>query len=276
MSLGVMLALGSALVWGSGDFCGGRASTKLDAFQVLGLSALSGIVALIVLTAVSGEPLVVESSLWWALAAGLSSAVGIAGLYQGLSVGSAAVVAPTAAVVAALMPVIFGAVTTGVPRAPQVAGFALALIGIFLVARTSDGPGRSDSGIRLGALAGLGFGGFLILIAQVSKSSVFVPLAVARGVMFLAALCALAVRRRPWPGLTASPLGLMAGVLDAGGTALYLMAQHYVRMDVAAVLSSFYPAATVVLARVITREPVTTTQWVGAGVCVAAVGLIAL
>ena len=69
--------------------------------------------------------------------------------------------------------------------------------------------------------------------------------------------------------------GLLAGVLDATGTAFYVLAQEYVRLDVAAVLSSFYPAATVVLARLITHEPVTATQWFGASVCVAAVALIA-
>ena len=93
--------------------------------------------------------------------------------------------------------------------------------------------------------------------------------------MFAASLLVLFARRMPVPSFGASPLALVAGVFDAGGTLLYLIAQQYVRLDIAAVLSSLYPAATVLLARAITREPVTPMQWVGAAVCVAAVALIA-
>jgi drug/metabolite transporter (DMT)-like permease len=152
-------------------------------------------------------------------------------------------------------------------------GFAAALVGIFLVARAA-GPG-SRAGIRLGLVAGLGFGSFLVLIAQASSGAVYVPLAIARSVMFAASLVVLFARRMPVPSLGSSPLALLAGILDAGGTLLYLIAQQYVRLDIAAVLSSLYPAATVLLARAITREPVTRMQWAGAVVCVAAVALIA-
>lgn len=275
MATGVLLALGSALVWGSGDFCGGRASTKLDAYQVLGLSALSGIAMLVLLALATGEPWHVDRALLPAVGAGLSTSLGIACLYRGLSVGSAAVVAPTAGVTAAILPVLFGAVTAGVPGPAQLAGFVLALVGIFLVARAAPEAEGSRRGLRLGVLAGIGFGGFLILIAQGPDGMVYLPLAVSRTMMLLVSLGLLARRRLAFPPLVSSPLGLLAGVLDATGTAFYVLAQEYVRLDVAAVLSSFYPAATVVLARLITHEPVTATQWFGAGVCVAAVALIA-
>jgi drug/metabolite transporter (DMT)-like permease len=76
------------------------------------------------------------------------------------------------------------------------------------------------------------------------------------------------------PALTANPVALVAGVLDAGGNVLFLFARQYTRLDIAAVLSSFYPVATVFLARVILRERVTALQWLGAGVCLLAVALI--
>jgi drug/metabolite transporter (DMT)-like permease len=55
---------------------------------------------------------------------------------------------------------------------------------------------------------------------------------------------------------------------------LYLLAGQHVRLDVAAVLSSLYPVATVLLARTVTGEPVSRWQWAGAAVCFAAVVLI--
>lgn len=274
MTIGVLLALSSALVWGSGDFCGGRAATKSDPFQVLALAGLSGIVLLLIASRVVGEPLTVDVSLLWAAAAGLAGGGGIVALYSGLAVGSAATVAPLAAVAAAVMPVLFAALTLGPPRLVQLTGFAVALAGIWLVTRATPQGGASRAGVRYGTLAGIGFGAFLILIAQVDLQAVYVPLAVARVMMLLTAVSVLAIRRTPFPGLLSNPIGLLAGCLDAGGNVLYLLARQHVRVDIAAVLSSLYPVSTVVLARLVTREPVTRTQWVGAAVCLAAVALI--
>ncbi len=274
MTIGVLLAIGSALVWGSGDFCGGRAATKSDPFQVLALAGLSGIVLLLVASRVVGEPLALDRSLLWAAAAGVAGGSGIVALYSGLAVGSAATVAPLAAVAAAVMPVLFAALTLGPPRLVQIAGFALALVGIWLVARATPHGESSRAGVRFGMLAGLGFGAFLILIAQVELQAVYVPLAVARVMMLLTAVSVMATRGTPFPGLFSNPIALLAGCLDAGGNVLYLLARQHVRVDIAAVLSSLYPVSTVVLARMVTREPVTRTQWVGAAVCLAAVALI--
>ena len=274
MTLGILLAISSALVWGSGDFCGGRAATKSDPFQVLALAGLSGMVLLLVASRVVGEPLPLDGSLLWAAAAGLAGGGGIVALYSGLAVGSAATVAPLAAVAAAVMPVIFAAFTLGLPRPVQLVGFALALAGIWLVARATPQGDASRAGVKYGTLAGVGFGAFLILIAQVDLQAVYVPLAVARVMMLLTAVSVLATRRTPFPGLLSNPIGLLAGCLDAGGNVLYLLARQHVRVDIAAVLSSLYPVSTVVLARLVTREPATRTQWAGAAVCLAAVALI--
>jgi len=275
MPTGVFLALGSALVWGSGDFCGGRAATRVSPFQVLFLAALSGIAMLLVAALLARESLHVDRTLLWAAVAGLAGAGGILALYRGLAVGSAATVAPLAAVMAAVLPVVVGAATEGLPRATQLAGFGFAVAGIWLVARaTPDGRG-AGAGVQLGLLAGVGFGGFLVCIAQVDVAAVYLPLAVARTVMFATAATAMASQRLPVPGFRANPVALLAGVLDAGGNVLYLLARQHVRMDIAAILSSLYPVSTVILARVVSHEPVSTTQWVGGAVCLLAVMLIA-
>jgi drug/metabolite transporter (DMT)-like permease len=274
MTSGVVLALCSALVWGSGDYCGGRAARRLDPFQVLALAAVSGISLLAVAALMAGESRPGLDSIMWSAAAGVAGACGIVALYRGLAVGNAATVAPLAAVVAAILPVLFTIALEGRPQAVQLGGFVLALAGIGLVARATPTGGDSQIGARLGVLAGVGFGGFLILIAQVEAASVYLPLAVARFVMLLTAIATLTARRMPFPAPFGTPIGLLAGVLDAGGNILYLLARQQVRLDVAAVLSSLYPVSTVVLARVVSREPVTRLQWFGAAVCLLAVVLI--
>jgi len=213
-------------------------------------------------------------SLEWAALAGIAGAGGIAALYRGLAIGSAAIVAPTAAVITAALPVIFNSIAAGLPHPLQFAGFITAIIGIWLVARTGGSSATSSDGLRLAIIAGIGFGSFLILIAQVHSEYVFLPLAVTRTMTLVAALGLLMVRGVAVPALTANPVALVAGVLDAGGNVLFLFARQHTRLDVAAVLSSFYPVATVVLSRVILHERVTATQWLGAAVCLAAVALI--
>jgi drug/metabolite transporter (DMT)-like permease len=274
--LGALLALGSAAVWGAGDFLGGLAVRRGSQLQVVALSAASGIVMLVALALLLREPLPPVRGLVWAAVAGLSGAVGIAMLYQGLAIGSAATVAPTAAVVAAALPVLFGAITEGPPGPSRLAGFALAIGGIWLVARTPSGSGSSaETGLRHGLIAGCGFGGFLILIAQVPPGFVFAPLATARSAALLGATLVMLGGRVPLPSPGSNPPALAAGLFDAAGTVFYVFAHRYIRLDVAAVLSSLYPVVVVVLARVVLKDPITATQWIGAGMCLAAVTLIA-
>ena len=229
---------------------------------------------LVVCGVVRREALPPASSLAWAAAAGVAGAGGIAALYRGLAIGSAAIVAPTAAVITAALPVIFNALTAGLPHPAQLAGFLAAAAGIWLVARTGGASPASNHGLRLAIVSGIGFGGFLILIAQVHSEFVFLPLAMTRTMTLVAALALLLVRGVAVPALTANPVALVAGVLDAGGNVLFLFARQHTRLDIAAVLSSFYPVATVVLARVILHERVSATQWLGAAVCLVAVALI--
>ncbi len=71
-------------------------------------------------------------------------------------------------------------------------------------------------------------------------------------------------------------VGLGSGVLDAGGNTFYMLAVNVTRLDVAAVLSSMYPAGTVLLSILLLKEKVSTSQWLGVGLCIAAAALIAL
>lgn len=275
-SLGVVLALTSAFVWGSADFFGGLASRRASQYHVLALSALSGMAVLVALSVLTGEARPTPSSVAWAAAAGLAGSVGLASLYRGLAIGSAATVAPTAAVLTAAIPVIVGAFTVGLPRPAQMAGFGLAAAGIWLVARTpsSDQTPGKGKGLTLALVAGIGFGSFLVLIARVPSTLVFAPLAIARTSMLVIASTVILARGLPLPSIAGNPIALAAGVLDAGGNVFFMLARRHTRFDVAAVLSSLYPVATVLLARAISKDPISRAQWFGVVICLVAVALI--
>lgn len=273
---GVLFALTSALVWGGGDFSGGLATRRNNQFQVLALSTLSGIVLLLAFATVWKESIPSPGGVPAAAVAGVSGAIGVAALYRALSLGNVASVAPTAAVVAAL-PVLFSMLTEGLPGAVRLAGFSVAFLGIWLVSRSSM-PDRNAlrHGFLLAVVAGVGFGGFFILIAQVEPGKVLAPLLIARLVSFCTALLMLLVRRMSLPSLTSNPIALLAGVLDAGGNIFYLLAKQFARLDMVVVLSSLYPAATVLLAYVALKQDVSRAQWTGVALCLVAVALIAL
>jgi len=265
----------SAVVWGSGDFSGGQAARKSHQYQVLMLAALSGMVVLTLSALIRGEGMPSERSIFWAVLAGSAGALGMGALYRALSLGHTASVAPTSAITCAALPVLYGLITAGLPKLTQLAGFGLAFIGIWLVSRSaSAGEQNFREGMILSFLSGIGFGGFFIFIALVDKGQVFFPILVARTVTLIIALIMLGVKHLRVPGLTSNPIALQAGVLDTGGNVFYLLATQFTRLDIAALLSSFYPAMTVILARFVLKEKISQTQWGGMVVCLVALALM--
>lgn len=272
---GLLSALSAAVSWGAGDFSGGLASRKQHPFQVVYLSSAGSLAPLLLLALLSGEGL---PSLRSALLAGTAGAIGTLGLaafYRGLLVGRAAVVSPVAAVLGAVVPILVGVVRAGLPTFPTLLGFGTGLLAIWLL--TGGGPalaGENGEELRMALLAGIGFGGFLTLIALVDPGEVFGPLVCSK--LGSLGVAALVVWRRGWEfaGLTSNKPALLAGLLDTAGNVFYLLAAQWARLDVVAVLASLYPAGTVVLSRLVLKERMTRRSWLGLLVALLAIALI--
>ena len=274
---GIFAGLASALIWGTGDFVGGVATRRSSQFKVVALSALAGICVIIPAAILAGESFPSGETIAWSLAAGISGAIGIAALYQGLARGEAATVAPTSAVVAAAVPVLIGSVLESLPAPADMIGILFGLVGIWLVSSTSsDRQVPARSGMTLGILAGAGFGAFFVLIAQVDEAVLFTPLVFVKVAALIFGVVVLLIQRNRLPSLTENPLALLSGVLDTGGNLFFLVASRATSLAVATILASMYPAVTVALSVVILHEPVNRRQGLGVILCVAAVGLISL
>jgi drug/metabolite transporter (DMT)-like permease len=268
--------LASSLSWGAGDFGGGLASKRSPVYGVAIVSQLVGLVLVTALALVLSIPMPAPGSLVWGGLAGVFSAVGLVSLYRGLSTGRMGVVAPVSAVVSAAVPALYGAFLEGQPTPRQLLGFAVAFVAIWLVSRTAGGGPVRLAELGLGTLAGLGFGGFLILLDRASNVDILWSLAVVKGVSTALLLgIALLARQTRMPSTGNLPLVLLTGALDSGGNLLYALASRMGRLDIAAVLSSLYPAVTVLLARLLLKESLSRAQWVGAAAALAAVALIA-
>ncbi len=266
----------AAASWGGGDFAGGLASKRASVFRVVAVAHACGLVATLFMAILSGEAVPPASSLGWGAFAGFVGAFGIAALYHALAVGRMGAVAPVAAVVTGFLPVVVGIRTEGMPGTLQLGGFALALLSIWLVARPNEHI-DSHRGLGLAALAGIAFGLFLIAGKQAGHGGVFWPLVAARVVSTTLMLVLVAVTPRdPQPLRPVLWPVIVSGLLDSAGNALFIAATRHGRLDVAAVLSSLYPASTVILARFLLKERIARLQALGIACAIVSVALVSL
>jgi drug/metabolite transporter (DMT)-like permease len=271
----VVLGLASAAAWGIGDFGGGLAARRSPVLGVTLWSQVVGGASLVGVAWLRGEAVPPAADLTRGAVAGLAGLVGLLGLYRALAIGQIGVAAPVTAVLSAGVPVIAAALRLGWPAPQPLAGIVLALAGIWLLAWTPPGQLR-PAGLGLAVLAGLGFGSFMLLIADVQRGGVVWPLVAAR-IVSVAVLVGVAVvsGRSTWPERPALGLVVLAGAMDAGGNALFVLAAQAGRLDVAATLASLYPVTTVLLAVLVLRERFSRRQAAGLAVALGAVPLLA-
>jgi drug/metabolite transporter (DMT)-like permease len=212
----------------------------------------------------------------WAMGAGIFGGLALSAFYQALAIGKIGINAPVSGVLTAAIPAVAGMTLLGAPRAIQLAGFALAVVSIVLVAQGGDKQ-EKNKGLGLALAAGVGFGGFILFLKFATATYVFAPLSVSRvsSTIFIMLICVI-LRRSWFPRRGTWPLIVSAGVLDTIGTVMFAYAAQVGRIDVAAVLAAMYPGATVVLARIFLKEYLTRLQTAGVLAALVAIALIAI
>lgn len=269
------LSLASAACWGTGDFGGGMGAKGSNAFGVVVVAHSAGLVCMLMLALITGEPIPSHAAMMWGALAGFVGGLGLVSLYRALAVGQMGINAPVAAVITGALPVLYGIWKEGYPAPIQFAGFGLALIAIWLVALPSGGIGR-PRGLGLAVCAGIGFGGYLICSRQAATEAVFWPLVAARVTSVFEMLVIVLASRQPWkPARNVLPWMIFAGIFDSLGNMFFMYAVRHGRLDVATVLSSLYPASTVLLARFVLKEKMSRLQASGMVAALVAVPLIA-
>ena len=125
-------------------------------------------------------------------------------------------------------------------------------------------------------MAGVCFGLAFILVDQAVEQSVLWPLVAARGMGITLLLILMFVFRiGALPQRNNYLLICLAGIFETAGNTFYALAAHTGRLDISAVLSSMYPATTVMLAWLILKEHLSCRQWVGVFTALTALALIA-
>jgi drug/metabolite transporter (DMT)-like permease len=280
--LSIFYGILSALTWGAGDFAGGLATRKLGAYRAVFYADFLGLLALLLVVLFSPEEFPPTSSLLIAGLAGMLGSVGLLVLYYSMAKGQMSIAAPVSALFAAALPVFVSAFTLGLPTLLQFIGFGLALTAVWLISQ-GDTLHRFHlehlSDLRLPLLAGLGFGSYFILMHYATEgvSSTFWPMIASRTagtiMLFFFVLGqreGFGVPRHAWGVVIAN------GFLDVTGNFFYILALHTGRLDIAAVLSSLYPGATVILAWIFLKERISRPQWTGILIALVAIALFSM
>jgi uncharacterized membrane protein len=278
------LALLSALLYGAGDFFGGLGARRIAPLLLGFLTHAVVIVPMFVVAAFIAAPHVRGADLGWGAAGAVAGGLGVVLLYKGLAIGPMSIVSPLTAVVAAAVPVLFGVLIGEGPSRVQTMGIFLALVAIVLMTRgasSTDGGGSVlPSTVLFSVVAGLGFGFYFIALERTSSASGLWPIAIGR--VASASMFAVLVARNPsarksFASLRGKVIGftLAAAFGDVAANTLYLLAVRRGNLAVAAVLSSLYPASTVLLAGRFLHERLMRSQRMGLAVAAVAIGLVA-
>ena len=275
----VALGLLAALFYGAADFCGGLATKRTSIFAVVVVSQAVGFAIIVVLLpffpASAGT-----TDYGWGLLAGICGGLGLALLYHALSIGKMGVVSPITAVLAAILPVVIGVLRGERLSWFQALGIAIALIAVVLISVSVDQAGRrefSTAGVKEAIASGIVLGGFYTFLAFAGKHAGLYPLVAARvGSVGFLIILALLLRKNMRPSNGTLPLIALAGAIDMTANALYLLATYAGYLSIAAVLTSLYPASTVLLARFVLNERLQNVQKVGVGAALVGVVLIAI
>ncbi|CAM4410220.1 DMT family transporter [Nocardia ninae] len=275
--IAIALALGAAFGWGTSDFLGGLKSRTLPLLSVLLISQSTALVLVTVFTLVRGGGPPEPASLGYAALAGLAETAAVAALYRGLAVGSISIVAAVAST-APVVPLLGGLLFGEVPGALQLAGLAVALVGLVVASLKSEQGGKAGQvlpSIGFGLLAAVGFGTFFLAMDTASTGDIGWALLTARltavgliGVVILVGRQRVSVPSEDIPSIA------LIGVLIVAADALYATASTLGMVGIVAVLGALHTLVTIALARIFLNERLGRPQQVGVGA--ALVGVLAI
>lgn len=275
----VVLGLIAAVLYGVADYAGGVASRRYTAITVLLFSYPIGAVLMAAMLPLFGGHASGRALLFGVLG-GSAGLLGVVLMYSLMTVAPINVISPVTAVLAAIVPVVVGVVIGERPHVTAWFGILLGLGAVILVSRTTDDHPHGRIGTRVLALAfvsGLGFGLYFVFLARAGHDSGLWPLVASR-FSSAALILPLAKARGGFGLIRGRMLGVVAiaGVCDALANLCFLIASRHGLLSLASVLTSLYPAVTVLLAVGLLREHVSRVQRLGLALAAGAIVLITL
>ncbi|MFZ9984722.1 MAG: EamA family transporter [Ilumatobacteraceae bacterium] len=272
--MSILWALGAAATYGIADYLGGRATRQSPAPAVTFAGQSVALLLLVGLVATSGVSVMSGRDFLWSMGAGFGGALALITFYRAMAIGPMTVVAPITAVVNIAMPVIVGIAQGERPSGLSYLGIGLAPIAVALIGDVLSSKGSivQSRAIWLSMLAGTGFGLIFVCLAQTSDDAGLWPLLAQRmtsvptvAVVSLVGYKTLRVNRN------VGYFAILSGVLDTLANSMYLTAARAGMLSLVGVITSLYPASTVILAMKIDKERIHRGQVLGILISLASV-----
>lgn len=295
MPLALVVALSAAALYGVSDFLGALGAGRLRVIPATTICYAFAAVALAVAVLVlrsNWSSATLESG----IAAGLCAIVGFLTFFAAMAAGPMSLVSPIVAVLESVVP-LSAAVALGerLGAITWVAiGFAV-VSGVLITLNRGQAPVRiSARTATLSVVAGLALGGSVVALHSSPRNSGIVPafIEVLTGLAVLGILGAAAAASGPVRALLSrldeaeagSPvratgaawiLSGASGVILGAANAFLVIGLRLGSLAVVAVLVNLYPLATILLARIVSRERLARIQLVGVGFALVASVLFA-
>jgi drug/metabolite transporter (DMT)-like permease len=265
--LSIIYGLISASSWGAADFTGGLASRKTGAYRTVFYGEVAGIFLLFVVVTSVHEPTPSFRVWFLAFSAGILGTTGLLLLYHSMTLGLMSIATPVSALLAAVVPVLIGIFIEGLPKLTTIIGFGFALLAVWLISQGANGIKNilaHFADLKLPLLAGIGFGLYFVIMHEATQTATYWPMVISRIGGMIIILVYMYLSHVSWKvDKAAWPLIVFNGILDVGGNFFFILAGQAGRLDVAAILSSLFPASTVLLAALILKERVSRSQMTG-------------
>ena len=292
-----ILGLLTAVTYGAADFFAAIASRQIRVVVVTALASMSGLVVLLLLLPIMGGTFS-QPAFFWGLMGGLSSVVALLALYASLALGPISIISPLGALVSAIVPAIIGVALLGESFSwLGWVAIALALVAVVLVGFVPPSAKNGEHvtmpkprAIILAIVAGVGIGVAVTSLARSPQDSGIAPIIVMRttAALLLGSVVLITVLRNRKTKADEAKAGrgpitskifltiLAAGALDAGANIFFTLASRTGALTVVGVLTALYPLGTILLARLVLKEHVATTQKIGIALTLSASLLLAL
>ena len=275
--MGVLLGIAAGILLGVSDFMANRASRTISSASVSRTNlAVSGLIAPLLLFVKPVDWTLRDVVV--ATISGVTLSGGLIMLYRGYTVARMGIVAPTASVLLAAVPVLYDLIQGNTPSKVAASGMILGLLALVLTTYQRGGMGSVKIGVVLGVGAGLLFGIAFTLTSQTSDAAGLSPVLIQRisGLLFLivlqrfdkAPILALRVPARRW--------AIGSGL--AGGVALGSLKLGYIKgaAGPVSVAASQFAAVAVLLSVIFNKERLRTWQAIGVAASGVGVALMAV
>jgi len=270
-----VLAVLASVLYGIGDFAGGLGARKMTPWSVTVWSLLLALPLVFVGLFIVGWDEVTTADIGYGAVAGVFGFIGIVALYGALAAGTMSIVSPMTGALIALIPVVWGLVAGETISGRQWIGIVVAIIAITLVAWDRTHAKLTPAVMLTGLVAAVALSGFFIALDHTAEASGQWPLVVENAVALGLGFVVLVFRKElSPPPREALPVIAVAGNGTVAASMAALLALQTGPLGITVVLTSIYPAFTVIAAVIVLHERPTVMQRGGIVLALVAAALL--